>query len=47
MNRLQEIRIESVKVAASREDIKPNEIIDFAKDIEAYVRGKEGECLKE
>lgn len=44
MNRLQEIRIECVKIAASRGDIKPDEIVEVAREIEAYVRRKEGEC---
>lgn len=44
MNRLQEIRIECAKIAASRGDIKPDEIVELAREIEAYVRRKEGEC---
>ena len=43
MNRLQEIRIECVKIAASRGDLTPDEIVDVARDFEAYVRSKEGE----
>lgn len=43
MNRLQEIRIECVKVAASRGDIKPDEIVEVAREIEAYIRRKDGE----
>lgn len=43
MNRLQETRIECVKIAASRGDLKSDEIVELAREIEAYVRRKEGE----
>ena len=43
MNRLQEIRIECVKIGASRNDIKSDEIVELAREIEAYVRRKEDE----
>lgn len=43
MNKLQQIRIECVRIAASRGDIKPDEIVEVAREIEAYVRRKEGE----
>lgn len=43
MNRLQGIRVECAKIAASRSDIKPCEIVELAREIEDYVRRKEGE----